>query len=335
MKNNDQLDMEMSRLNKARDEYHYFGDNRKTGLFWKPYWQRKNGQNENRSPTSTLSRNYRLVRREATLHQSYQDLRSHRSSQKLYLPKSVSMGGLHSTPYVLQNTDMNKKSHSNNILAFSKSDSSLEITMINPSEVEERGERNNDESNEASQPCANQNESAEKIVQKDENEDEEENDIYLSDDDPVVSRENLDKAGTYLVEHDWMLKNRLEKDSKRLIRSHKKLRIPIPDDDPLDTIQNRLEEISLMVKSKAKRSNQLDTMDQEQRTRIMVRFSLSSFFILYLHVNEAETAPGALKRMKEKTDWENQNTSKSSLGMEMQLALSTQPEYRSPADLKR
>ncbi|KAK3584513.1 hypothetical protein CHS0354_006049 [Potamilus streckersoni] len=139
------------------------------------------------------------------------------------------------------------------------------------------------------------------------------------------------------------------------------------DDDPLDTIQNRLEEISLMVKSKAKLSNQLDTMDPEQRTRIMKFKHLSSqqirdqrrrdfkgidrfrdavLMVLllhraswprkkYLHVNEVETTPGALKRMKDKTDWENQNTSKSTLGMEVQLALSTQPEYRSPADLKR
>lgn len=144
------------------------------------------------------------------------------------------------------------------------------------------------------------------------------------------------------------------------------------DEDPMEAIQSRLDEVTMMVKPKAEWGNFIDTIEPEQRAKIMkykeidheqirkerrknwtplIRFrnAVSTVLLLYrachprkryLADEKADTAPGPVKKIKlnnsndNKREFTNINL-KSSIGFDVQLSLITRPEHRTEHDLKR
>ena len=87
---------------------------------------------------------------------------------------------------------------------------------------------------------------------------------------PEVIRARAEKAAEFEVEHNWLLKEEAEMKVKKFDQTKRKLAIFLPDDDPLEGISNRLEEVQSMVKPKAEFSSFLEDLSEEQRERILV-----------------------------------------------------------------
>ncbi|KAH3835165.1 uncharacterized protein LOC127878895 isoform X2 [Dreissena polymorpha] len=141
------------------------------------------------------------------------------------------------------------------------------------------------------------------------------------------------------------------------------------DDDPLETIKTRMEEINMMVKPRAELGNFLNTIDPAQRNRIMKykhvdandiktkkrknwkardRFIDAVHKVIlmywpceqrkrYLHNGKPDTSPEGIKQIRQNNRQSDPKEllKKSSLGYEMRLALVTQAGYRSADDIKK
>ncbi|GFO10676.1 cyclic nucleotide-binding domain-containing protein 2-like [Plakobranchus ocellatus] len=90
--------------------------------------------------------------------------------------------------------------------------------------------------------------------------------------DEVQSRQKKERAAEFEIAHNWLLKEETEIQAKKFIQTKRKLTICLPDDDPLEGINNRLEEVQSMVKPKVELSDFLEELDPEQRERIYVSF---------------------------------------------------------------
>ena len=254
---------------------------------WRPFWQRghitvdeaneklREREEYALSIKRSAKNNPKLYSSSTRLYHSTVDLTrtsTKRKKRKNKMSKSVSMqGGLHN-PVEL----MNRRG-----TGISRTSSTLNLPLIEP-DIDINGtfeSRDNSalsvaiHSTNGRNSNNHENEAESEIDSADE-------EVYQSDDDPEISRRNLDKAGDYIVEHDWILKENLAKDARKIKTKHKLLVIPLPDDDPLDSIKTRVDEIQLMVKPKAEYGNFIDTIDPSQRDKILVSCFISISHIL-------------------------------------------------------
>lgn len=243
---------------------------------WRPFWHRGHTTitETNEQLRERNLRNPKIILKKHTprktkLYHSNLDLSSAgRVRKKVKISKSVSMQGLHVIPPI----DSAKRESRNNTSKLSRTNSHLNLPHIEP-DIELNvgiGSRDNSAGTSGRHSSRNGRISGMREEEEDAKSSSDEDDVYLSDDDPIVSRKNLDKAGDYIVEHDWILKEELAKEARQVKSLHFKIQIDIPDEDPLETIQTRMDEINMMVKPRAEFGNYLETIDTEQKERIMV-----------------------------------------------------------------
>lgn len=242
---------------------------------WRPFWHRgrttldeMNEQLRQRDKLQGKKMKLGSPRRTRMYHSSL-DLRSSgKVKKKVKISKFASTQGLNRMPPIATS----RKSASTLFSArLSHGNSSLNLPQIDPEEeiTGEAGSRDNSAATSGRISTRGGNlfgldDSYE------ETDSESEEDIYPSDEDPCVSRQNLDKAGDYIVEHDWILKETLLKEARKVNSMHNKIKIVLPDEDPLEAIKTRMEEINLMVKPRAELGNYLDTIDPGQKEKIVV-----------------------------------------------------------------
>jgi len=240
---------------------------------WRPYWQRgqttldeMNEQFRNRDKNGPKRLLKTAIPRKTRLYHSSLDLRSTgKVKKKVKIAKYASTQGLHRMPPIhsaktLDTFGSQRLSHGNSSLNLPQIDPEQELTG-------EPGSRDNS----AATSCRMSTRNGHGFGLFDsESESESEDEIYQSDEDPYVSRQNLDKAGDYIVEHDWILKETLANEARKVHTLHNKVNIVLPDEDPLESIKSRIDEIQLMVKPRAEFGNFLDTIDPEQKEKIVV-----------------------------------------------------------------
>ncbi|KAJ8298347.1 hypothetical protein KUTeg_024878 [Tegillarca granosa] len=192
-------------------------------------------------------------------------------------------------------------------------------------------------------------------------------DYFNFDDDTATARKKLETLGSFEMEHNWILQEDLRQKQEDILIHSKKVRISIPDEDPMATIQNRIEELQTMSKPRAEFANFIETLSPEQKDRIMKIADMDvqtlrrqkrsqwnardkfrhAFCILciviraclprrrYFKDDKPDTAI-SLKRLR-KNDQTNKelDRSRSSLSLEMELALSTHSDYRTENDIKK
>lgn len=260
---------ELYQLGKRKHDVIENGDIEK----WRPFWHRgrttldeMNEQLRKREIQNNKKSLKTVNPKKTRLYHSSLDLRSTgRVKKKVKISKYASSQGLNRMPPI-HNTRTRESFTS---ARLSHGNSSLNLPQIDP-EQEVTGEPGSRD-NSAGTSCrmSTRNGHGFGLIDSEE-ESEAEEDIYPSDEDPGVSRQNLDKAGDYIVEHDWILKENLAKEARKVNSMHNKIKIVLPDEDPLEAIKSRMDEIQLMVKPRAELGNFLQTIDPEQRERIMV-----------------------------------------------------------------
>ncbi|KAL8616745.1 hypothetical protein ACOMHN_017783 [Nucella lapillus] len=183
---------------------------------------------------------------------------------------------------------------------------------------------------------------------------------------PEDFRARAEKAAEFEVEHNWMLKEESEIKVKKLDQTKRKLAIVLPDDDLLEGISNRLEEVQAMVKPKCEFSSFLYDLTADQRDKILrvantdvedlIRerrhnwksddFIKNTFRMVYLMVcqchpgrryfnpEDPEAGPAVMRRQR-KIYGHGKQPIKSSLSDVMQLSLTIHPVYRTHYDIKR
>ncbi|KAL4230951.1 hypothetical protein ACF0H5_011324 [Mactra antiquata] len=327
---------------------------------WRPFWQRGQTTYEE---MKTLTRERRPVTQRTKLHHSNIDISSAgRERKKAKISKSASVQSLNRfLRKDGRSRDDRKTGYS------SRNNSQLVLPQLEPDiELHDiHGSRNSSAhmSVHSSRHSATSGLRDALPVDESSSEDDE---IYESDDDPVVSRKNLDKAGDYIVEHDWILKGKIANDARKVKAMHHRVQIPLPDEDPLETIKSRMDEINMMVKPRAEYGNFLETIDPEQKARIMKfvdishrdiqrekrinwkpldRFKDAVSKVLiqyraayprrrYLNDDKVEKSHDGIKKLRQDKH-DKDPLRKSSLGYDMQLALATHPIYRTKEDIKR
>ena len=238
---------------------------------WTPFWQR--GHQDDKSERNLLKSASKKVK----LFHSSLDISSNskRRGKRVTISKSVSVqNGLNHMPPIENGNSNTRRSKmfEKNLTGLS----SLALPKIDP-DVAIEGERDSRESSATigvSFELGRNNGAGGSDTDSDSGGEEE---VYLSDDDPEVSRKNLEKAGEYIVDHDWILQENLAKEARRMSSVRNQTRIIVPDDDPMEAIQSRLDEVTMMVKPKAEWGNFIDTIEPEQRAKIMV----STLLIIY------------------------------------------------------
>ena len=95
---------------------------------------------------------------------------------------------------------------------------------------------------------------------------------YLNNnrDDTETARRRLDEIGQFEMNHNWRLHEGFKQDQENFQVKSRKIAIVIPDENPLNTVNTRIQEIQQMVKPKAELGNFIEKLPQEQRARIMV-----------------------------------------------------------------
>lgn len=193
---------------------------------------------------------------------------------------------------------------------------------------------------------------------------------YLTnfDDDNDTAKEKLNKVGQYEMEHNWILHEGLQKHIEDFNKKGKQLQIPIPDDDSKTPITDRIREVKLMTKPRAELGDFLRKMDPAQKEKIMkiadmdidelrqliprsrgstkakIQYATKLLTMMmkachgrrkYFKEEKPNTA-ATLKRMKKSIDQDDTDVSvRSCIGFDMQLALSTAPQFRTEKDIKR
>jgi hypothetical protein len=242
---------------------------------WRPFWQRgrttldeMTGQSHQKNTRYQKLSSRKNVSRKNKLYHSNLDLSSvGRVRKRVKISKSVSMQGLNRMPPI----DSAKTELRNNTTRLSRTNSHLNLPVLEPDVDLNGGLGSRDNSAGTSfRGISRHGRTSAVRVSYDDVETTTDDEVYLSDDDPEISRRNLDKAGDYIVEHDWILKGKLEKEARKVKNLHNKVKIVLPDEDPLETIQSRMDEINMMVKPRAEFGNFLETIDPEQKERIVV-----------------------------------------------------------------
>ncbi|ESP04401.1 hypothetical protein LOTGIDRAFT_237366 [Lottia gigantea] len=176
---------------------------------------------------------------------------------------------------------------------------------------------------------------------------------------PKTSRRIAEKHAELEVEHNWLLKEEEDRIKEKLAQATIKLTICLPDNDPLDSINQRLEEIQSMVKPRAKIPDFLTDLSSEQLGKIMTvsvddveerrekRRKASKVIDMFRHAIQMilminKTAIPKKRyhfqdasQPKNVEDDEIASASRSSLSNEVQMGLSSSPEHRTSKDLKR
>lgn len=248
------------------------------GEKWRPFWQRgqttleeMNEHLRNRDKNAGKRILKTAGSRKTKLYHSSLDLRSTgKVKKKVKISKYASSQGLNRMPPINTARKMGDTFGSQRL---SRGNSFLNLPQIDPEQELTGDPGSRDNSAATSCRMSTRNGLGFGLTDSEE-EDESEEDIYQSDDDPDVSRQNLDKAGDYIVEHDWILKESLAKEERKVHSLHNKIKIVLPDDDPLEAIKSRMDEIQLMVKPRAELGNFLDTIDPAQKEKIVVSKTL-------------------------------------------------------------
>lgn len=107
-------------------------------------------------------------------------------------------------------------------------------------------------------------------------------DYFNFDDDTATARKKLETLGNFEMEHNWILQEDLRQKQEDILIHSKKVRISLPDEDPMATIQNRIEELQTMSKPRAEFANFIETLSPEQKERIMVRIYIYIYNNSYL-----------------------------------------------------
>lgn len=124
----------------------------------------------------------------------------------------------------------------------------------------------------ASQMDSNPRETAEPDVRTEHESDSDESD-YLNnyEDDTETAHRKLDQIGKFEMEHNWLLHEGFEREKETFINKSRKINIPIPDENPVTTVNSRLDEVHSMVKPKADIGILIQNMSPEQQEKIKVR----------------------------------------------------------------
>ncbi|XP_041359526.1 uncharacterized protein LOC121375899 isoform X2 [Gigantopelta aegis] len=191
----------------------------------------------------------------------------------------------------------------------------------------------------------------------------------FQEDSKETAKRNAEKAAEFEVEHNWVLKEAEERQYKKFDVIKRRVTIPLPDDDPLDSIQHRLAEVQSMLKPKAELSSFLSEMDPEQRERILKiahtdvevlrqerlkrrnkpRLYWAGYMVCLIakvavprkrefNPDDPDVPITVLRRMRKKNPGSppsNKTGFKSSLSFEMQMAMSTRPECRTQQNIRR
>nr|XP_022327219.1 uncharacterized protein LOC111126693 isoform X4 [Crassostrea virginica] len=220
----------------------------------------------------------------------------------------------------------------------------------------------------ASQMDSNPRGTAEPDVRTEHESDSDESD-YLNnyEDDTETAHRKLDQIGKFEMEHNWLLHEGFEREKETFINKSRKINIPIPDENPVTTVNSRLDEVHSMVKPKADIGILIQNMSSEQQEKIkniaetdiadirkrfrkswknddklrhallMVKIMNRAYLPRRKYFKEEKPVAGiALRRLKAQ-DQANQVEVplRSSLAFEMELALSTHPAYRTEEDLAK
>ena len=248
-----------------------YAERDKTDEKWTPFWQRGHDSEVKHADSVSDGHALRPSSKHVKLFHSTLDISSDnkKKHKRVTISKSVSMqhGLNHMPPIENANSKTRKKRgilRDRNMIGSS----SLTLPKIDP-DVAVEVERDSREST-ATNGVLENGPLSDTNGSNDETDSQASEEVYLSDEDPEVSRQNLEKAGDYIVDHDWILKENLAKEARRMSCVRKQMRILVPDDDPMEAIQSRLDEVTMMVKPKAEWGNFIDTIEPEQRAKIMV-----------------------------------------------------------------
>ncbi|XP_056010677.1 uncharacterized protein LOC125680810 isoform X6 [Ostrea edulis] len=220
----------------------------------------------------------------------------------------------------------------------------------------------------ASQMDSNPRGTVEPDVRTEHESDSDESD-YLNnyDDDTETAHKKLDQIGKFEMEHNWLLHEGLEREKEMFVNKSRKINIAIPDEDPTITVDNRIDEVNSMVKPKADIGVLIQTMNPEQQEKIkniaetgvadirkrfrkgwknkdrlhhallMVKILNRAYLPRRKYFKEEKPVAGiALRRLKAQDQSQQIDVPlRSSLAFDMELALTTNPAYRTEDDLAK
>lgn len=220
----------------------------------------------------------------------------------------------------------------------------------------------------ASQLDSNPRGTAEPDVRTEHESDSDESD-YLDnyDDDTETAHKKLDQIGKFEMEHNWLLHEGFEREKEDFVNKSRKINIPIPDENPVMTVNSRIDEINSMVKPKADIGILIQNMNPEQQEKIkkiaetdiddikkrfrkswknkdklhhallMVKIMNRAHLPRRKYFKEEKPVAGmALRRLKAQDQAEQTDVPlRSSLAFDMELALTTHPAYRTEEDLAK
>ncbi|XP_061164329.1 uncharacterized protein LOC133173364 isoform X1 [Saccostrea echinata] len=220
----------------------------------------------------------------------------------------------------------------------------------------------------ASQMDSNPRGTTEPEVRTEHESDSDESD-YLNDyrDDTETAHKRLEQIGVFEMEHNWLLHEGFEREKELFVTKSRKINIALPDENPITTVNSRIEEVNSMVKPKADIGMLLKNMNPEQQEKIRIiaetdigdirkRFrkswknedKLHHALLMIKIMNKAHlprrkyfkeekpVAGMALRRLKAQDQSEQVETpQRSSLAFDMELALITHPAYRTEEDLAK
>nr|XP_034300923.1 uncharacterized protein LOC105328408 isoform X8 [Crassostrea gigas] len=220
----------------------------------------------------------------------------------------------------------------------------------------------------ASQLDSNPRGTAEPDVRTEHESDSDESD-YLNnyDDDTETAHKKLDQIGKFEMEHNWLLHEGFEREKEGFVNKSRKINIPIPDENPVTTVNSRIDEINSMVKPKADIGILIQNMNPEQKEKIkkiaetdiedikkrfrkswknedklrhallMVKIMNRAHLPRRKYFKEEKPVAGmALRRLKAQDQAEQTDVPlRSSLAFDMELALTTHPAYRTEEDLAK
>ena len=90
------------------------------------------------------------------------------------------------------------------------------------------------------------------------------------DQDAGISLDAREKEAEEEVSHNWILETENQKEKRKKQQLAAKLRIQIPDEDPMSSIEKRLDEIKMMTKPRRNTSYVLERVTPEQKEKILV-----------------------------------------------------------------
>ncbi|XP_062612132.1 uncharacterized protein LOC134273929 isoform X2 [Saccostrea cucullata] len=220
----------------------------------------------------------------------------------------------------------------------------------------------------ASQMDSNPRGTTEPEVRTEHESDSDESD-YLNDyrDDTETAHKKLEQIGVFEMEHNWLLHEGFEREKELFVTKSRKINIALPDENPITTVNSRIEEVNSMVKPKADIGMLLKNMNPEQQEKIRIiaetdvgdirkRFrkswknedKLHHALLMIQIMNKAHlprrkyfkeekpVAGMALRRLKAQDQSEQvEAPQRSSLAFDMELALVTHPAYRTEEDLAK